>query len=71
MAVGTGRKLMKAIGRQGDFLTEDAKDGYEPDGYERDGYEPHGLQLFQRPMLHIITCLNRLHLRLRQALSLR
>ena len=71
MAVGTGRKLMKAIGRQGDFLTEDAKDGYEPDGYERDGYEPDGLQLFQRPMLHIITCLNRLHLRLRQALSLR
>ena len=71
MAVGTGRKLMKAIGRHGDFLTEDAKDGYEPDGYERDGYEPDGLQLFQRPMLHIITCLNRLHLRLRQALSLR
>ena len=66
MAVGTGRKLMKAIGRQGDFLTEDAGDGYEPDGYA-----PDGLQLFQRPMLHIITCLNRLHLRLRQALSLR
>ena len=50
---------MKAVRRQGDFLTEDA----------RGDYELEGLQLFQRLMLHITTCLNRLHLRIRQALS--
>ena len=62
---------MKAIGRQGDFLTGDAGDGYERDGYEPDGLRAGRASAIPAAYATYHPCLTRLPLRPRQALSLR